>query len=517
MMSERRPLAGESLGERLLSLTDADGVRVAVVDEHESLTYFEVADRGRRVVAWLRSEGVSADSVVAAQVHNTVEYAVLLAACAFGGFVLAPISPRFGTAEVAPVLRRLGAAAYVSSVHAARAVDFTGIGIAVRRSPEEGERSFSDMATSGAAPTLPAPESRAVILLTSGTESEPKLVAHSHASFDAGATAIVERAELDASDVVLVTVPVTSSTGTHGLLWAGLFTGSRMVLLDGWNSSKGVRVVAEQGCTFCLAPTTILFDLVEASAADATRLRSLRLFVCGGAPISGALVQLASERLGCAVVPMYGASECLAATMGSPHDSLERVTLSDGRPLRDMSVAVCDDAGERVGPGELGELWVKGPTLFEEYVGRPERTRESRVDEWFRTGDLGIVDAEGYVRVVDRKKDVIIRGGVNISSREVELAVAAHPDVADVAVVGMPDERLGERLCAFVVLRNPNCPVTIDDLAAHFDSLGIAKQRRPEKLIPLDELPRTSTGKILKRALRERARELEPIDGAWTQ
>lgn len=513
-MSESRLGVDQSLGARLLSLADTDGERVAVVDEHGAVTYFELVDRARRVVAWLRDAGVSRDSVLAAQMHNTVEYAVLLAACAFGGFVLAPISPRLGTAEVAPVLRRLGAAAFVSSVHAAPAVDFTGIGLAVRRSPKEGERSFSDMAVPSGPPTLPAPASRAAILLTSGTESEPKLVAHSHASFDAGAVSIVERAELDASDVVLVTVPVTSSTGTHGLLWAGLFTGSRVVLLDGWEPNKGVRVVAEQGCTFCLAPTTILFDLVEAAAGDATRLRSLRLFVCGGAPIDGALVQLAADRLGCAVVPMYGASECLAATMGSPHDALERVTRSDGSPLRDMSVEARGDAGERVAAGEMGELWVKGPTVFEEYVGWPERTSATLVNGWFRTGDLGVVDAEGYVRVVDRKKDVIIRGGVNISSREVEQAVAAHSDVADVAVVGMPDERLGERICAFLVLRDPASPVTVHDLAAHLDSLGIAKQRRPERVVVVGALPRTSTGKIIKRSLRDRAQELGPIEGA---
>lgn len=499
-----------SLGKRLFDLGDAHPDRIAVVDDRSELSYSDLLNRATELIGALRPLCVSRTSVVAAQLHNRTEYAVVLAACALGGFVLAPVSPRLGPAEVARVLQRLQAAAFVSSVHAAQSVKFSGIGIAVGRDPEEGERRYDDLRGTHHQIELPLPSDRAVILLTSGTESEPKLVAHSHSSFDAGSHLIIERAELTEDDVLLATVPLTSSTGTHGLLWTGLHIGGQVVLLDGWDSAKGVRTVQHRSCTFCLAPTTILFDLVEAATVSATSLRSLRLFVCGGAPISGALVRTAAEKLGCAVVPMYGASESLAATMGSPRDPIERVTESDGSALRGIAIEARNEAGRALPAGEVGELWVTGPTIFDEYVGWPERTSEALADGWFRTGDLGSVDDDGYVRVVDRKKDIIIRGGVNVSSREVELAISSHPAVADVAVVGRPDERLGERICAFVVLRDPQGPpLTVDAIAAHFDALGLAKQRRPELVVPVQSLPRTATGKVLKRDLRDQAKGLD--------
>ena len=200
---------------------------------------------------------------------------------------------------------------------------------------------------------------------------------------------------------------------------------------------------------------------------------------------------------------MYGASEVLAATMGIPGEPIDRLTTTDGRPLEGVEVQARLPDGTVAPPGVEGELWVRGVTLFSEYLDDPEQTAEVLVDGWCRTGDLGVVDVEGYVDARDRLKDIVVRGGLNVSSREVENILVQHPDVYRVAVIGFPDERLGERICA-VVVPAAGSSVQLESLVEFARQLGLSQVKLPERVVCVVGLPVNPTGKVLKFELRDR-------------
>ena len=474
---------------------------VAVRDEEGALTFAELLDGACRLIQGLADRGVGRGSVVSAQVHNLREFAYLVAASSLGGFILSPINPKLTVDDVEEILRRSGSRVLVSSMEPI-AIPDGRIHVAIGRAPVDGEIDLAGLMSDHAGlPAEPDPDDAVVMLMTSGTEGRPKLVVHSHASYWRSTVPVIERAKLDVDDVVLVAVPVTSSTGMHGLLYTGLAAGCRTVLLDGWDVVHCADIIENEGVTFSIAPATILFDLLGQAKKTGADLTSLRLFVCGGAPIPRTLVMECTEVLTCDIVPMYGASEVLAATMGIPGESAERLTTTDGRALEGVELQARLADGTVAGVGQEGELWVRGVTLFSEYFNDPEQTHQVLVDGWCRTGDLATVDAEGYVDIRDRLKDIVVRGGLNVSSREVELVLVQHESVAAVSIVGTPDERLGERICA-VVVPVPGAKVELGELAEFARQAGLSKQKWPERLVCMQELPTNPTGKILKRELR---------------
>jgi cyclohexanecarboxylate-CoA ligase len=257
---------------------------------------------------------------------------------------------------------------------------------------------------------------------------------------------------------------------------------------------------------------TFLRDLARHPDLPSFDVTSFRLFSCGGADVDPQLVREAAARLGCVAKRVYGSTEFPTITTTGPDDPPARRIESEGRPIGAAEIRLVDEEGTPVGPGREGEILARGPECFLGYLDSTLDADAFTADGWFRTGDLGVVDAEGYLRITGRRKDIIIRKGENISARELEDLLAEMPAVAEVAVVGLPDPGAGETACAVVRCRAGAAPPTLAELGAHLTACGLSRRKLPERLVLVDDFPRTASGKILKRALRARM-AAEP-DGA---
>jgi cyclohexanecarboxylate-CoA ligase len=339
------------------------------------------------------------------------------------------------------------------------------------------------------------PDDVTEVLYTSGTTGESKGVLHTSNTLLSAVHEFVRHMKLGKDDVLFMPSPLAHQLGfMYGMLMS-LVLGVPVVLIDVWRAARAAQLIAAHGVTFTYASTPFIADLIETRAS----LPTLRAFASAGAPIPPAVVQAAREKLGLAVVASFGMTECGTVTCTPPDGS--RAAESDGRALPNGEVRVVD-----------GRLQVRGASLFVGYLKRPQLYNLDP-DGWFDTGDLARMDAEGYIRICGRSKDVIIRGGENIPVVEIEAALYRMPQVADAALVAMPDARLQERACAFVTLRAGQA-LDLERVCQHLAREGFTKHFWPERLEVLAEMPRTATGKIQKFVLRELAKDLKPAGAA---
>jgi 3-phosphoshikimate 1-carboxyvinyltransferase len=281
------------------------------------------------------------------------------------------------------------------------------------------------------------------------------------------------------------------------------------VLQEVWDPELGLDTIRRFGVTFVQAATPFLADLTRVAEERGERPGRLRTFVATGAAIPRELARRSREVLGAEVGGAWGTTESCLGCAFAPGDPPERAWGTDGRALAGVELRVVDDHGRAMAAGEEGNFEVRTDCLFHGYLNRPELTAEAITpDGWYRTGDLARIDEVGYVRITGRVKDVINRGGEKVPVAEIEQLLHAHPAVRDVAIVAMPDERLGERACAFVVLDPDAPPLDFDAMLEYLDSHRVAKTYWPERLELVDTLPRTPSGKIQKFVLRAQAREL---------
>jgi len=308
--------------------------------------------------------------------------------------------------------------------------------------------------------------------------------------------------QLRPDDSVLMPAPLAH---VSGLLNAVLLPGAVPMpahLMARWDPEQALRTIETQRITFMIGPPTFFVALMGAPDFAPARVKSLRLVSSGGAGVTPAFVAEASERLGARVKRTYGSTEAPTVTTSTADDSPSRARETDGRAVGAARLRISDPATGRAQPaGTVGELWLRGPELFVGYADAAQ-TAAAVSRGWFRTGDLATVDDEGWLTVVGRIKDIIIRGGENIAAAEVEAALEAHPDVVQAVVVGFPDAQLGERVCAFVVTRRA---FDLDECRSWFERSGIARYKTPERVVQLEELPLLSAGKADRAALRDRA------------
>ena len=339
------------------------------------------------------------------------------------------------------------------------------------------------------------------LMFTSSTTGPPKAVSHCEDSLATLNAQFAERFDLDYRTPVFMPSPLGHSVGAiHGARLAA-FLGAPLILQDRWDASSALDLVARHRAVFTAAATPFLVDLVDAAwRGDEPKLGPLRSFLCGGAQVPPALIRRCrTEFPNTFVTPLWGMTEgglttCVA---GSTAEQVEN-TVGVGLPGLELRVL---DAGMRLPASGEGELAMRGPGVFNGYYGQPELYAEHIIgDGFFRTGDLARIDADGYVSITGRVKDLIIRAGVNISPVDTENAVAAHPDVIGVAVIGWPDERLGERICAVV---QASAPLGLDDVVSFCSEQGLPKRCWPERLVHVDRFPRTAAGKIRKQHLRD--------------
>lgn len=298
--------------------------------------------------------------------------------------------------------------------------------------------------------------------------------------------------------------PLAHQTGFLYGVVKSVERGMTLVLQDVWRPDRTTEIIRAEGVRFAMASTAFLVDLTNRAEADPEAFASFRLFLCGGAPIPRDLVRRATVALAARITCCWGMSEMGAVTLTAPDDPDERVFETDGSPLPGVELRTVAPDGSLAGIGQEGALQVRACSLFGGYLGRPD-LRGLDPEGWFDTGDLARIDDAGYVRITGRSKDIVIRGGENIPVVEIEDLILGHPDVAEVAVVGMPDPRLSERVCAFVVRRAGTTP-TLTDITGYLLARGTAKTYLPERLELVDALPRTPSGKIQKFRLREQLR-----------
>jgi cyclohexanecarboxylate-CoA ligase len=353
----------------------------------------------------------------------------------------------------------------------------------------------------------PHPDDICQLLFTSGTTGEPKGVQHTHGTLSRAAAMEVEHLGLGPSDRVFVPSPLAHQTGfLYGMLLSWRL-GVACVIQPVWDASLALEQAFAIGkATFVQAATPFLMDLVMATQAGADAPDTLRMFVATGAAVPRALAQKATTVLDTAVLGAFGTTETCLGTLAAPGDDPAHAWGSDGRALPGISIRIVDDEGHPVPTGEEGNFQLHSPTIFGGYLERPDLTADVfTADGWYRTGDLACVDPAGFLHITGRVKDVINRGGEKVPVVEVENLLYQHPRVTDVAIVAMPDPRLGERACAFVVSAQPGDELGFTEMQQYLRSAGVSQYYWPERIEFVDELPRNAVGKIQKNILREQA------------
>lgn len=349
----------------------------------------------------------------------------------------------------------------------------------------------------------PDPNDVGLILFTSGTTGDPKGVMHTHNSVLAAALPWPDGLGLGPGSVIHMASTFGHLTGYMYGVCLPLLVGGTGVYQDVWNGEEFVRLVGEHGIEHTSGATPFLHDLLEAAKTTSGDLSSLKHFCCMGAPIPRVMVQEARALVpSMSVFGGWGQTECGLVTMTAPTDSADKVTSTDGRGLGDMEVRIVDALGEPVPAGTEGGVQVRGPFLFVGYLREEQQTADSFDGDWLDTGDLAIMDEEGFIRLSGRTKDIIIRGGENIPVAYVENILYEHPAITAAAVVAVPHPRLQEIACAVVTVKEGE-ELTFDRLKEFFETKGVAKQYWPEELRVVEDFPRTPSGKIQKFKLRE--------------
>ncbi len=497
-----------------------DPGRIAVVgyeaasNRHTLLTYGELQQTADRIAANLLRLGVKPGEVVSYQLPNWWQFVALHLALLRIGAVTNPIMPIFRDREMEFML---ALAETRMLIVPQRFRDFDHAAMADRlkaRVPtlehivvigSGDDRDFEAVLNSPGkrveAATAASADDVVQLLYTSGTTGEPKGVMHTSNTLLNSVRYFEDRVHLTANDVVLMASPMAHQTGFLVGLLLPLYLGGRVVLQDIWNPAKAADIIETERVTMTMASTPFLADLTAEAELRPKAMTSLRTFVSAGAPIPRVLVRRATENLGAHIISGWGMTENGLVTTTKLDDPPEKVFETDGCPSQGMEVRTVDDGGKVLPHNEEGRLQARGPGTFVGYLKRPHLYAVDR-DGWFETGDLARKDEDGYIRITGRTKDIVIRGGENVPVIEIEQLMYRHPAVQEVAIVGVPDERLGERACACVVLRE-GASLTLADLSGYMAENTVAKNYWPERIEVLDALPKTPSGKVQKFKLRE--------------
>ena len=497
--------ARERPGERAVVEISADGTV-------RELSWGALRNQSDEVASALLRLGVLEGEPVAFQLPNRLEFVTIALGTLRAGAVCEPLMPIFRERELAFMLRESGAPVlFVPGVFRGR--DYAAMADGLRSELPALEEVIvldGDIAAGDPAP-LNAPSLRpdqiAQLLFTSGTSGEPKGALHRHDVLTRAADHHIGHFGLGGDDVVYVPSPLAHQTGFLYGMWVAIRLGVPQVLQEVWDAEVGLDAMRRFGVTFVQAATPFLADLTRVAADSGQTPDALRTFVATGAAIPRELARRSREVLGAEVGGAWGTTESCLGCAFAPGDPPERAWGTDGRALDGTTLRVVDDDGRPLSAGEEGNFEVHTDCLFVGYLNRPGLTAEAVTDDGFyRTGDLARIDQNGYVRITGRVKDVINRGGEKVPVAEIEQLLHGHPAVRDVAIVAMPDDRLGERACVFIVGE-----LDFDSMLEYLDSHRVSKTYWPERLELVDSLPRTPSGKIQKFVLRDRARHLVTV------
>jgi cyclohexanecarboxylate-CoA ligase len=501
--------------------------KAAVVDhnsmtgESTTMSYRHLKRFAARIAGGLASMGVEKGTIVACQLPNWWQFVALYLACARLGAILNPLMPifrqrelrymlGFAEAKILVIPRFFRNCNYPDMVAEIRGelphlLEVLVVGGADENSFEQRllERRWEDgvdlqtLTLSGA----PSPNDITQLLYTSGTTGEPKGVMHTSNTLLSILAKYQERLGLGGDDVIFMASPMGHQAGFMYGLMMGPMLGAKLVLQDIWDPEKAAVLIQDERVTYTMGSTPFLADLTDTTAVQHCDLSSLRTFVSSGAPIPSTLVQRATQRLGARIISAWGMSENGSVTTTVPGDADDRIFGTDGIPLPGIEVRVVDTRNHPVAAGTEGRLQCRGISMFMGYFRRPDLNQPTP-DGWFDTGDLARMNNDGYIRITGRAKDIIIRGGENVPVVEIENLLYRHPAIRQVAIVGIADARLGERACAFVILREGH-RFDFAEMTAYLEQQKVARQYFPEFLKILPQMPMTASGKIQKFQLRK--------------
>jgi acyl-CoA synthetase len=504
----------ESLGEFVAGgLSDGADRRVRVMSKIRPWdgTFADVLDAARRIAGGLRAAGIGEGDVVAFQLPNWLEAAATFYGAALLGAVVVPIVHFYGPKEVGFILRqararflvttdRFGHQDYLANLEALRPTlpDLEDVAVV-------GQPSFDALLDAAPleAPSAVDPSAPALVAYTSGTTSDPKGVVHSHR------TIVGEVRQLSFMQAtrppLIVGAPVGHGIGILSGLLVPVQRRQPIHLIDVWDPATVLQAVVDDGMGAGSGSTYFLTSLLDHPDCTPRHLELMREVGLGGSPIPAAVAERA-RALGLVLLRSYGSTEHPSTVGTFPHEPEEKRLYTDGSPLPGVEVRIVDDDGNDLPVGEQGEIWSRGPDRCLGYTDAALTAEAFDGDGWYRTGDIAVMDTDGYLTITDRKKDIIIRGGENISAAEVEELLAHLPGVAEVAVVAAPDERLGEHACAYFRMQTGTAPPDLPAVRAHLERAGLARQKWPEELRSVDDFPRTPSGKVKKFVLRQELR-----------
>ncbi|MER5544275.1 long-chain-fatty-acid--CoA ligase [Streptomyces sp. NPDC002586] len=464
-------------------------------------TYAELDRLSAQAAALLRTEGLRTGDRVALMLPNVPEFVVLYYAVLRAGGIVVPMNPLLKERETAYHLRDSGAV-LLFEWHRAPGEGAAGAAAAgVRHLAVEPAAFTVELACLEPQfqVTAAAGDDIAVLLYTSGTTGRPKGAALTHAGLRHNTEVnVTEVQRLTSDDVIVGCLPLFHIFGQTCTMNVAVYSGASLTLVPRFEPGAVLDAIARDRATVFEGVPTMYAALLQHPGAADTDVSSLRMCISGGASLPVEILHGFERRFGCMVLEGFGMSET-SPVVSFNHPDRPRKPGSVGTPIRDVEVRLLDDNGRDVAPGEVGELAVRGPNLMKGYWHRPEETAATVPDGWLRTGDMARRDEDGYLYIVDRKKDLIIRGGYNVYPREIEEVLHEHPAVALAAVLGVPDERLGEEVAAAVVLR-PGAEADTEELR-EFVRDRVAAYKYPRRLWLTDALPMGPSGKILKREI----------------
>ncbi len=494
--------------------------KIAVVDNHgASYTYSALNHAASCLANWMLAKGIESGDRIAFQLPGWCEFTVIYLACLKIGAVSVPLLPSWREAELVWVLNKCQAKMFFAPTlfKQTRPVDLILplqnqlpqlqqiVGVD-KLAPATSSLSLSQIIADNTPLTTAITthgDELAAVLFTSGTEGLPKGVMLTHNNILASERAYCARLNLTWQDVFMMPAPLGHATGfLHGVT-APFLIGARSVLLDIFTPDACLALLEQQRCTCMLGATPFVYDLLNVLEKQPADLSALRFFLCGGTTIPKKVAR-ECQQLGIKLLSVYGSTESSPHAVVNLDDPLSRFMHTDGYAAAGVEIKVVDDARKTLPPGCEGEEASRGPNVFMGYFDEPELTARALDEEgWYYSGDLCRMDEAGYIKITGRKKDIIVRGGENISSREVEDILLQHPKIHDACVVAMPDERLGERSCAYVVLKAPHHSLSLEEVVAFFSRKRVAKYKYPEHIVVIEKLPRTASGKIQKFLLRK--------------
>jgi long-chain acyl-CoA synthetase len=474
--------------------------RVAVRLGDQGTTYRDLDERSRRIAGLLAERGVRAGDRVGIMLPNIPDFAAVYYGVLRAGAVVVPMNPLLKAREVTHYLADSGATVIFTG--AMSTAEVLAGAATVDAQVVVVDLTFTEM-LSTATPVDRMVDrdgsDTAVILYTSGTTGTPKGAELTHDNLTRNAEVVAERLfQLTADDVIFGGLPLFHSFGQTCTLNTAIAAGACLVLLPRFDPAQALTIMATHRATVFAAVPTMYGALLTVPDRESYDVSALRVCLSGGAALPVEVLREFDDAFGCRVLEGYGLSET-SPVASFNHPDRQRKAGSIGTPVDGVEMRVVDRDGNEVARGEVGEIVIRGHNVMKGYWQRPAETAAAIPDGWFRTGDLGRADEDGYFFIVDRKKDMIIRGGYNVYPREIEEVLYEHPDVAEAAVVGVPDALLGEEVAAAVALSH-GATVTVDELRAYVKA-RVAAYKYPRHVWLVDSLPKGATGKILKREI----------------